>query len=182
MSDRDRVQWEERYRGLPPVTAADIGLPATLRPFADAMPERGAALDLACGRGGASVWLAQRGMTVHGFDVSPTAVHAARELAELGGVAARCHFAVADLDDGVPPGDAVDLLLCSMFRLPAWYGAMMDRVVRGGLVAVSVLSEVGAAGPGRYRAPPGELTTAFGALTVIAAGEGDGRAWLVARR
>ena len=59
--------------------------------------------------------------------------------------------------------------------------AITDRLVPGGLLAISVLSAVGAA-PGPFRAEPGELRAAFADLTVIAAGEGDGEAWLLARR
>jgi hypothetical protein len=44
-----------------------------------------------------------------------------------------------------------------------------------------VLSEVGAtAGP--FRARAGELRRAFAGLQVMAAGEADGEAWLLARR
>jgi hypothetical protein len=43
-----------------------------------------------------------------------------------------------------------------------------------------VLSEVGAA-PGPFRAKPGELTAAFAELDPVAAGEGEGQAWLLAR-
>lgn len=180
MADDDRLRWEERYRSLPRVDD-DIGLPTLFRRFVDLVPRSGTALDLACGRGSAAVWLARRGLTVHAYDISPTAVDAARALADSNGVLTRCHVTVADLDDGLPPGGPVDVLLCSMFRAPGLYDAMVDRVVGGGLVAVSVLSEVGAA-PGRHRAPSGELTRAFGALEVISAGEAEGRAWLLARR
>ncbi|MBX7455038.1 class I SAM-dependent methyltransferase [Mycolicibacterium sp. 3033] len=181
MSDDDRSRWEDRYRSLPPVRDDDVGPPTLLRPVVDLVPRFGTALDLACGRGAAAVWLALRGLTVHGCDISPSAVNAARALAESNGVGTSCHVTVADLDDGLPPGGTVDVLLCSMFRAPALYEAMADRVARGGLLAVSVLSEVGAA-PGRYRAQAGELTRAFGALEVITAGEAEGRAWLLARR
>ncbi|MEH3139905.1 MAG: methyltransferase domain-containing protein [Mycobacterium kyogaense] len=181
MSEDDRLRWEERYQSLPPLRADDIGLPAPFRPFADLLPRSGTALELACGRGTAAVWLAQQGLTVHAYDVSPAAVEAARALAGSTGCQQRCRIAVADLDHGLPPGDTVDVLLCSMFRAPPLYGAMIDRVARGGLLAVSVLSEVDAA-PGRYRAPAGELTRAFTGLDVIAAGEGDGQAWLLGRR
>ncbi len=181
MSEHDRLRWEQRYQSLPPLRADETGLPPSFRPFADLMPCSGTALELACGRGAAAVWLAQHGLTVHAYDVSCAAVEAARALAASAGCLQRCHITVADLDDGLPPGDAVDVLLCNMFRAPAQYGAMVDRVARGGLLAVSVLSEVDAA-PGRYRAPAGELTRAFADLDVIAAGEGDGQAWLLGRR
>lgn len=181
MSDDDRLRWDQRYQSLPPVHADDVGLPAAFRPFADLFPRSGTALDLACGRGTAAVWLAQRGLTVHAYDVSATAVQAARALADSRGCRTSCRVSMADLDDGLPSGDSVDVLLCSMFRASALYGAIIDRVVRGGILAVSVLSEVGA-GPGRFRAPAGELIRAFAALDVIGAGEGDGQAWLLGRR
>jgi hypothetical protein len=47
-------------------------------------------------------------------------------------------------------------------------------------MAIAVLSEVGAA-PGPFRAAPGELSAAFADLDEIVAGEGEGRAWLLAR-
>jgi hypothetical protein len=43
-----------------------------------------------------------------------------------------------------------------------------------------VLSEVGAA-PGPFRAVPGELPATFAELDQVAAGEGQGCAWLLAR-
>ena len=58
---------------------------------------------------------------------------------------------------------------------------MTERLRPGGLLAICVLSEVGAT-PGRFRAAPGELRTAFSTLDEIAAGEADGQAWLIARR
>ena len=120
-------------------------------------------------------------MTVHGYDVSPVAIAQARTLAHRCGCAARTHFAVADLDDGLPPGDPVEVLLCNDFRDPRLDDALRHRLREGGLLAVSALSEVGAT-PGRYRAAPGELQRAFGALDVVACGEADGRAWLLGRR
>ena len=45
---------------------------------------------------------------------------------------------------------------------------------------IAVLSEVGAT-PGPFRAAPGELSAAFAALEETVAGEGEGRAWLLAR-
>ncbi|MBX5488655.1 MAG: methyltransferase, partial [Mycolicibacterium hassiacum] len=64
---------------------------------------------------------------------------------------------------------------------PRLYTPIIERLAPGGLLAIAVLSVVGAA-PGRFRAAPGELTTAFGELQVIASGEGDGLAWLLGRR
>ena len=54
------------------------------------------------------------------------------------------------------------------------------RLAPGGLLAITALSEVGAT-PGPFRVAAGELSAAFAGLDVIAAGEGQGEAWLLAR-
>lgn len=181
MSEQDRVRWDERYRARvsPSVSAAEI--PAVIAPYEAEFPTRGGALDLACGSGVASVWLARRGLDVWGLDISATAIEQARELAARAGVGERCRFDVVDLDDGLPAGPPVDVVVCHRFRDPRLDRSIIDRLAPGGLLAISALSVVGAA-PGRFRVQPGELTTAYAQLAIIAAGEGDGEAWLVARK
>lgn len=180
MSEADRVRWDERYAAARPPDRAEVHVPERFRPHVDAFPTAGSALDLACGTGGVAVWLAMRGLDVVGVDVSPVAIDRARELAAACGVADRCRFDVWDLDDGLPPGDPVDMVVCHRFRDARLDQAVVGRLVPRGLLAVVVLSEVGAV-PGRYRAARGELTRAFDGLDLIAAGEGDGEAWLLAR-
>ncbi|MGE2730723.1 SAM-dependent methyltransferase [Mycolicibacterium vaccae] len=181
MTDADRTRWDRRYAAGGPGLPGQAALPDPFGDFADVFPSAGTALDIACGRGGAAVWLARRGMTVHGFDVSPVAVAQARKLATEAGCSARCHFEVVDLDAGLPPGPPAEVIVCSRYRDARLYAPLRDRLVPGGLLAVSALSEVGAA-PGPYRAAPGELVRAFGSLDVVASGERDGLAWLLARR
>ncbi len=159
----------------------DVGLPLVFQPFAEMFPTAGHALDLACGRGAAAVWLAQRGMDVYGCDVSPVAIDHARELADLCGCAARCRFETLDLDEGLPEGLPVDTLLCNKFRDPRLDRSIIERLTAGGVLAISALSEVGAA-PGPFRVKAGELRRAFDALDVVAADDAHGEAWLLARR
>jgi SAM-dependent methyltransferase len=159
----------------------DVGLPAAFAPFVEHFPTAGTALELACGSGAAAVWLARRGLKVRGYDVSAVAVAQAEDLASRCGQAARCHFEVTDLDDGLPVGDPVDVLLCNKFRDPRLDRSIIERLRDGGLLAISVLSEVEAS-PGPFRARRGELERAFGGLDVIASAEADGEAWLLARR
>lgn len=180
MAEVDRHRWDERYAssGPPPVKA--VAPPELLARHADVFPTAGTALDLACGRGLGAVWLAARGLQVVGWDVSPVAVGQARELAAGMGMSDRCRFEVVDLDDGLPPGPPVDVILCHRFRDPRLDRAIIERLAPGGLLAIAVLSEVGAA-PGPFRAVAGELPAAFAGLDQLAAGEGDGHAWLLAR-
>ena len=177
MAKADATRWDGKYAGR---NSAPPGPPEVFASYLDEVPTAGQALDLACGSGAASVWLAQRGLTVTGVDVSAVAIEQAVELAARHGVADRCHFAVADLDDGLPAGPPVAMILCHRFRDPRLYPAIVDRLAPGGLLAISVLSEVGAQ-PGVFRAAAGELEEAFTGLQVLAAGEADGQAWLVAR-
>lgn len=180
MTESDATRWNARYRPAPPA-ALDERFPlAVFSAFEAHFPRRGLCLELACGQGRAAVWLARRGMEVHGVDISAVAIGQARELAARYGVAARCHFSVADLDGGLPALPAVDLLLCHHFRNPGLYAAMQQRLAPGGLLALATLSEVGAS-PGRFRSQPGELRRAFAALDILDQDERDGQAWLLGR-
>lgn len=181
VSGEDRLRWDQRYAHRNVLSDEDVGLPAMFRPFTDIFPTSGCALDLACGVGGVAVWLAKRGLHVWGCDVSPVAVTRARELAVLGDAADRCQFEVVDLDDGLPAGPPVDVLICNKFRDQRLYRHMAERLVDGGLLAISVLSEVGSS-PGPFRVRAGELRSAFDGLDLIAAEESGGVAWLLARR
>lgn len=181
MTAEDRLRWDASYAAeAPEPTALPPRLPEVFAPYEDEFPTGGQALELACGRGEASVWLALRGLDVVGADVSPVAIRHARELAVRSGVSERCRFETADLDAGLPPGPPTDVLLCHMFRDKSLDQAVKRRLKTDGLLAISCRSVVGA-GPGPFRAAAGELRSAFADLRVIAGGEGDGRAWLIAR-
>ena len=179
MSRADRDRWDTAYADRP--LPESITAPAEFAPFADMFPTTGTGLDLACGQGALSVWLARGGVTMRGVDVSPVAVNRARDLARRDGVAERCRFEVADLDDGLPPGDPADVVVCYRFWDPWLSAAITARLAPGGLLAICALSEVGA-GPGRYRVRTGELPAAFPGLRIAAAGEADGVAWMLATK
>lgn len=179
VSREDRLRWDGTYADRP--APGTVVAPAEFAPFTDVFPTTGHGLELACGQGALSVWLARRGVTVRGVDVSPVAVGRARDLARRNGVADRCSFVVADLDDGLPPGDPADVIVCYRFWDPRLIAAITARLAPGGLLAIVALSEVGA-GPGRYRVRAGELPAAFPGLQVAAAGEGAGVAWMLATK
>lgn len=178
MADEDRVRWDERYAEREP---GPVGPPRAFATHESAFPVTGFALDLACGQGSASVWLARRGLEVLGVDVSPIAIACARELAVRNDVDDRCRFEVADLDYGLPAGPPAAVIVCHKFRDRRLDAAVIERLAPGGVLAISALSEVGAR-PGPFRVGAGELTRVFAELDVIAASEADGEAWLLGRR
>lgn len=155
--------------------------PEALRGREHLLPASGRALDVACGRGPVAVWLAARGLRTDAVDVSPVGVAAGRELARAAGV--EVGWSVHDLADGLPPSCAgpYAVVVCRRYRDPALYPGLVDVLAPGGLLVITVLSEVGDTG-GSFRAAPGELTAAFGDLEHLVDVEGDGEATLVARR
>jgi SAM-dependent methyltransferase len=180
MSEADRHRWDARY-AEPTAASAEVGPPSSFVSFEELFPKQGFALDLACGRGESALWLASRGMEVHGVDVSPVAIELARRRLSATALEDRCRFDVVDLDAGLPDGPPADLILCHLFRDARLYPALRQRLALGGLLAIAVLSEVDA-GPGRFRAVRGELRAAFGELEVLGEAEARGIAWLVGRR
>jgi len=176
----DRCRWDERYASQGPVPVAAVEPPSAFAAYADVFSTAGRALDLACGQGLGSVWLARRGMEVLGLDISPVAISQSRDLARRSGVDDRCRFDVVDLDAGLPAGSPVDVILCHKFRDRRLDRAIVERLAPGGLLAIAALSEVDAT-PGPFRAAPGELRAAFAELDLVAAREGQGHAWLLAR-
>lgn len=178
MADADRERWDARHAVAVAAGAAAPAPPDALRGRTELLPAGGRALDVACGRGTVAVWLAARGYAVDAVDVSPIALDAGRELAARDGVTVR--WRLHDLDAGLPGDGAYDVVVCQRFRDPARYPELVARLAPGGLLVVTVLSEVGE-GPGPFRAPAGELRAAFGALDVLHHVERDGEASIVAR-
>ncbi len=74
----------------------------------------GKALDIGCGAGGTALALAEMGWTVHGIDISPRAIEAAKKRDYPDH--ARLSFEVADATEW-QPGDSYDLVVNS-FALP----------------------------------------------------------------
>ena len=126
MTDEDRRRWDEKYSSRGPAPVDAVGPPAILAPYANVFPTAGEGLDLACGQGLAAIWLARRGLTVLGLDISEVAIDQARDLARRNGVGDRCRFDAWDLDDGLPDGPPVDVVLCHKFR-----DSHLDRAIIG---------------------------------------------------
>jgi SAM-dependent methyltransferase len=182
VSDAHRLRWDARYAADAHAGPAAPAPPDALRGHLEVVPRRGRALDVACGRGGVAVWLARRGLDVDAVDVSPVALAEGAALAAAVGAADRVRWIAHDLDGGLPVACAgpYEVVVCQRFRDPSRYPELAAVLAPGAVLAVTVLSEVGAE-QGPFRAAPGELRGAFRDLEVLAAREGGGEAVLVAR-
>ncbi len=114
MSDDATSFWEQRYgerdqiwSGNPNATLVDL--------VADLVPGR--ALDLGCGEGGDSIWLAEQGWRVTGVDISATAIDRARKEAVRRGVDGEITWIVGDLSTWTP-ADRYELVSACFFHSP----------------------------------------------------------------
>lgn len=111
--------WDERYSGAR-VWSGNPN-PLLVRYVADLAP--GDALDVGSGEGADVLWLASRGWTVTGIDVSAVALERAAEAAQRAGaqVAGRITWQRADLVDPewAPPERRFDLVSAHFMHMPA---------------------------------------------------------------
>ena len=184
--EADRTRWDERHRQIG--TDAGPRPPEALAAHPDLLalvPTTGRAADVACGTGGITCWLAQRGLSVVALDVSPVALDRVRSSADSKGIGPRVETRTHDLDAGLPVDlVGLDVVVCQRYRSTGLYGQLVGALAPGGLGVVTVLSSVGRQGPpGRYDAAPGELRKVMdrGDVQVLADQEGDGLASIVFR-
>jgi SAM-dependent methyltransferase len=157
---------------------------STIADVDDVVPRSGRAIDVACGLGAQSIWLAQRGLSVVALDVSIVAVEAVRRAAVSAGLADLVETRHVDLDDGLPCDllGVGDVVVCQRFRPPHGYRDLVEAIRPAGVGIVTVLSAVGADAPGPFHAPPGELRAAFADQELLTESEADGVASIVFRR
>jgi len=169
MGVEDRQRWDRKYdRARPAGTLqADSWLVDSLR---DTPPGR--SLELACGLGVNSVWLATLGWQVDAVDISARGLAVAAELASRHNVTPR--LIAADLDHFVPLPGAYDLVIVFRFldrnHLP---GLITRALAPGGLLVYETF------GPGQcerddnhlknpaFVLAPGELPELFPELETI---------------
>lgn len=161
MTASDAERWDARYDGQPLAepTPPDAVVASELD---ERFPTTGRALDVACGAGGQSVWLALRGLKVVALDVSPAAVAMTSAAADHYEVGDRVEAAASDLDAGLDEElGNFDVIVCQRFRATHLFDDFVNRLRPGGIAVVTVLSQSGADNPGPFHAPPGELATTF---------------------
>lgn len=157
--------WDARYRESPgPAEPAEL-----LTSLGHLLPSRGRALDIACGSGRNSIWLAQRGLEVVAVDISAEALRLGRELAARH----RCSvtWLQADVESFRLEASAYEVIACFNYRSPALYSKIRGALRPGGWVIFETyaLDQLQfASGPRNpeHLLRPGELLSAFADLRI----------------
>lgn len=126
--------WDERYSTKPASTEPS----EILVEFADLLPGSGRALDLACGSGRNTVFLAQRNLQAVGIDRSRAALAQGRELARQKKV--YVEWIQADLETFALPPAAFDVIACTFYRDPKLYSSIRESLCPGGLLYYETFS------------------------------------------
>jgi tellurite methyltransferase len=119
----NRIYSEDRLPGLPSAVLTDN---------ADILPNKGVALDLACGLGTNSLFLAARGLEVHAWDLSEVAVsHLAEQAGSLG---LNIQTRIVDITPAALPVEIYDLVVTSHYLDRSLPPAIMKATRPGGLI------------------------------------------------
>lgn len=170
MSEEERIRWDEKY-----ASGAYADRKHATPLLEDWVSERppGRALDVACGAGRNSLYLAASGWRVEGADISASGLARAREDAEARGVDVT--WIEADLDerpDETLPEGPYDLIVVVRYVNRRLYPHLLRRLRPGGVIVYEqhLASDEDVIGPKTpaFRLRPNEL------LREVLAAAGDG--------
>lgn len=180
-----RAKWNERFAAGAAGAAPDRDQPsewlvenADLLAVAGPAENRPApprALDVACGNGRNSLYLAQLAFAVDALDISDVAIEGLRGLAAQRGLAIDAHL--ADLEDDPLPASAYDVVVCMNYLQRDLFGALAGALRRGGLLLYETVTrahveQLGNSFDARFTLDHNELLHAFTGLRVVRYREG----------
>ncbi len=154
MSDQDRERWDARYEADP-----GAGTPSRLIRDHFSLAATGRALDLACGNGRNSLFLAEQGFEVDAVDISSVAVK------RLAGRHSAVHALRVDLDTWDIPEAAYDLIANIKFLDRRLFPMILKGLKPGGVLIFESFTDD--AGDDPYCLKSNELLHAFLNLRVV---------------
>ena len=140
MAEEDKVRWNKKYED--PETVQRLSEPLQfIQDYSRLSPGK-TALDIACGLGRHSKFLADNGFEVDALDISSVAI------SKLQGTP---HITAkeVDFDNYVLPKEKYDLIVCAYFLKRSLFMPMIEALTPNGII----LMETFLHGPGNERAP-----------------------------
>jgi tellurite methyltransferase len=186
VSRPEQEKWDARWAAEAARAAYE---PNPLLAAHAALLDGGRALDLACGLGQNSIWLAERGYHVLAVDISPVALAVAGERAQVAGVQERIKWQQQDLEDWrlewATRTGGFDLVCIFRFLDRRLFPGLRVAVRPGGLLFyetrhVGLLERQPQSNPA-FLLQHGELVRTFGDWEIVYAAEDRENASLVAR-
>jgi tellurite methyltransferase len=153
MSETDRLKWDDRYRKNQGNTD-----PAAIVSKYIHLAEAGKALDIACGNGRNSRFMAARGFDVDAVDISRVAT------GRIEGRHPNIHVICTDLDTWAIPEDRYDLIVNIRFLDRRLFPMIRNGLTPGGVLIFEAF--IGDAGH-RYCLASNELLREFKSLRVV---------------
>ena len=137
-----QAKWDQIYQNSTCSEVADV-----LRENEFLLPEKGLALDLACGLGANAVFLAEKGLETHAWDISSVAIEKLKKNAEKKGLklSAKQHY----IDFKNLPKNTFDVIVLSHFLDRTLCNAIMGALKSDGLLFYQtyVRGKLGSSGP-----------------------------------
>ena len=135
----DRTRWDERYRGEELLLGAEPSrfLAERIEEVKRLCPGR-KALDIACGEGRNSIFLARQGFSVTGLDISAVGLAKARDWAARGGL--DCDFRLVNLEEYAIT-EAYDLIINFNFLLRDLIPQEVAALTPGGVILFDTILE-----------------------------------------
>jgi tellurite methyltransferase len=131
----DKEKWDKRYsQDRPDIPEPDSFLVNHIDLFSG-----GRAIDVACGLGGNSIYLAERGFTVDAADISLPALKSLRRHAECRGLP--INTILADLDYFSLRADFYDLAVIFYFYSERILAEVKETVKKGGIVVYATYNK-----------------------------------------
>lgn len=167
MSDAER--WDKRYRsGEAPEEPNSF-----LREHHSLLPQHAQVLDVACGAGRNTIYLAQLGNDVTGVDYSAEGLLIARRRAHAAGV--NPALVLADLEQWVPPQANFDLITCFYYLNRSIWQRLSDALRPDGLLMVETYTTAQLAFKPQinpdFLLQPGELAATFAGWQILVSRE-----------
>ena len=166
MNKTDQTKWDQIYTNGNENPAKPC---RALSSHSHLLPAGGAALDLACGRGGNALYLAARGFATHAWDISPVAVKALSDGARRKGLPLAAQQ--RDVSADPPESETFDIIVVSRFLDRAIAPAICGALRQHGLLFYQTFirektTDTGPNNPA-YRLGANELLRLFQSLHII---------------